>query len=297
MPVAKEEKESKNISDREKLVQNKAILDSLNSEKSKKDVMLMNIDEINKHILHLKKITADLHQEYETKRKIVDSLNGSIAGAQAHLSMLNADFEKKNQSLVKEFQKKLSDVESSDKTLRQLINDNQESKRLNDVEKAKLAEYRQICDSQVNEMKKALSQNNSEWSKREADILEREKQLSSEKESFEAERNSLIPQLAHISSIKNENILLLQKIEADKNNVSNLRLSIESERQRLAEDRASIADKLKQKETSFLNEEARLREWEQNLKDYDLEIRAKASEAEKVLKRQQLQSKVDSGKK
>lgn len=274
----------------------KAILDANDSDKLKKDVLLKNADELQKHVVYLQNRIQELSGDFETKKRLVDSVNGSIAGAQTELSNLKMSFEKNNSRLLEEFKKKQAEVEAADKTLRALIKENEELHTHNKVEFNNLAEHRQLCDAQVYEMKKALAQNQSEWNKREADILKREEILKDEKLAFEKEKEELLPEAARVSAIKNENLLLLQKIEMDRIDIANLRLSIVSEKERLNEEKASHLQGIKNRETAIANEEARLRQWEENIKFFDLQVRAKSAEAEKVLRRAQLEKEVNSVK-
>ncbi len=285
------------ISKEEQAISDKAILDANDSEKIQKDVMLLNIKELHNHREVLNGIIKDLTQDSESKRRILDGLNGSIAGAQSEIYNLKTNFEKQNVSLLAEFTKKQSDVESADKTLQALIQKNRESEKLNTMEASRLEDHRNICNSQVFEMKKALEQNQTEWNKREADILLREEALKTERASFEAEKESLVPEAAKITSTKNENILLLQKIDMQKLDIENMRRAMASDKERLEQQALINQVQLKKAQDTLVNEEARLRKWEQDIKDYDLETRARSAQADKVLKREQLQREVDSVKK
>ena len=58
-----------------------------------------------------------------------------------------------------------------------------------------------------------------------------------------------------------------------------------------------MLSKAKQKEDAYANEEARLRKWEQDLKDFALEVNAKSSEADKIIRREQLTKQLADNKK
>lgn len=275
----------------------KAILDSADSEKQHKDFLLKNVVELQAHIVTLNDRIGELSKEHESKRRVLDGLGGSIAGAQSEIHNLRATFEKNNADLMREIAKKQVDVEAADKTFQILVKENVETKRLNDVETNRLAQHRQICDSQVLDMKNALEQNSTEWKKREADILAREEVLKADRQAFEQEKLDLVPEIARITSITNENKMLLQKVEIDRLDIENLRRANSADRERLDQERLIASSKNKAELERLANEEARLRKWEQEIKDYDLEVRAKASQADKILRREQLQKEVDSNKK
>lgn len=293
----KEEVKIIKLSKEEQALADKAVLDANDTEKKRKDVLLMNCGELEKHRDVLNTEIASLSIQYESKKRILDGLAGSIAGAQSEILNLRATFEKNNKSMLDEVIKRQSDIEASDKLLRAAINQNAETKKANDVETSRLAEYRQKCNLELYEMKKCLDQNQSEWNKREADILRREDELKDAIANFESERTSLTPEMDKITAIKNENVLLLQKIEMDRVDIENIRRASISDKERLEQDRLIQQNRIKQIEDKLANEEARIRKWEQDIKDYDLEVRAKSAEADKILRRQQLQKEVDSAKK
>lgn len=273
---------------------NKAIMDANDSEKARKDVMLMNVKDLEAHIKYLTARMVEMDQEFQSRRKLVDGINGSIAGAQSELSSLRATFQKQNAQQIELLEKKLKEVDDSDRTLRKLIAENHTLSISNKQTESRLAEERQLCASQVYEMKKALDQNQSEWNKREVDILAREKALKDEREAFETEKASIAPDLAKISSIKNENILLLQEVERERTNVRNLMMGIESEKQILAESKLINDARLKDAELINANQEKKLRQWEEDLKSFDLEVRARAAKADKLLRTMQLEKEAAS---
>ena len=281
------EKSLKELQD--EAIQNKAILDANDTEKAKKDVLLMKVSDLETHTEFLNKRINELGMDYEKRKKLVDGINGSIAGAQAELQNVRNNISKENEKKLAEITSKLLEIDKADKTLRALMAENEAINVSNRQKESVLIEERLICFSQVEEMKKALTQNNVEWAKREKDILDRENVLKEEKDAFEKEKASLAPEMSRISSIKNENILLLQEIERERLTNRNIMLGIESERQRLEEDKLIESSKVDQAMLKVQNEDKRLREWEQNVKEFELEVRAKSGRADKLLREIQLQ--------
>ena len=86
-PEVVEEKKA-NVTTAEEIIQRKAILDGADSEKSKKDVMLKNIAELEVHIKHLQDRSSELTNDFEVKKKALSSINDSISGAQFELNNL-----------------------------------------------------------------------------------------------------------------------------------------------------------------------------------------------------------------
>lgn len=282
------------LSAEEEALINKAVMDSNNTEKARKDTLLMNVKDLESHIKFLKDRILELDTEFRSRRKLVDGINGGIAGAQAELSNVRARVIKENEALINEINKKKNELDATDKTLQALVAKNEALLISNQQKESSLIEDRRNCFLQVADMKKALADNQSEWGKREADILRREQELAEDRSKFESERASLIPEMNKISAIKNENILLAQEVERQRLNNANILMGIESERQLFEEQKLVQAHRDKIQSDKFANEEKRLREWEQNLKDFDLETRAKSAKADKMIRQFQLEKEASS---
>lgn len=280
----------------EQAISNKAILDANNTEKQHKDVMLMNIKELDNHSKYLQARINEMDMEYRSRRKLVDGINAGIAGAQAELSMVRENVHKEKASLIADMEKKLNEVIQADATLRKLQADNEAILISNKQRESALIEEKRICNAQVFEMKKALDQNQSEWNKREADILRREAELKDATAKFEAERDALIPEMARITSIKNENTNLLQEIERQRNLNTNITAGLESEKQIFEETKLAEKAKLTAQFDKIANEEKRLREWEQGLKDVKLEMDAKIAKADKTIRQFQHHKEIENSK-
>ena len=279
----------KELTKEEEAMINQAVLNANNTEKQHKDTLLMNVKELDSHVKYLYARIAELDQEFRGRKKLVDGINGGIAGAQAELLNVRVKATKEKEAFINELNKKMEDVEKADITLRKLIAENEALLVSNKQKQSALNEHEIACASQVFEMKKALAENQSQWNKREEDILRREKELLADRAKFEAERDSIMPELDRISSIKNENISLVKEVELQRNNNANILMGIESERQLFEEQKLVQANKEKVQADRFASEEKRLREWEQNLRDFDLETRAKSAKAEKLLRQFQLE--------
>jgi hypothetical protein len=280
----------------EQAISNKAILDANNTEKQHKDVMLMNIKELDNHSKYLQARINEMDMEYRSRRKLVDGINAGIAGAQAELSMVRENVQKEKASLIADMEKKLNEVIQADKILRGLQAENEAILVSNKQRESALIEEKRICNAQVFEMKKALDQNQSEWTKREADILKREAELKESTAKFEAERDALIPEMARITSIKNENTNLLQEIERQRNLNTNITAGLESEKQIFEETKLAEKAKLTAQFDKIANEEKRLREWEQGLKDVKLEMDAKIAKADKTIRQFQHHKEIENSK-
>lgn len=283
------------LSKEEEASVNQAVLNANNTEKQRKDKLLMNVAELENHERYMHNRIAELDLEYRSRKRLVDGINGGIAGAQAELSDVRNRIVKEKELILREISEQREEVDKADKTLRALISQNESLLVSNRQKESELIEHRRNCDNQLYEMRKALAENQSQWDKREKDILKREQELSEEKAKFEVEKASILPEMARISAIKNESINLAKEVELQRQNNANILMGIESERQLFEEAKLVQANKDKVWADKLANEEKRLREWEQGLKDFDLEIRAKSARADKMIKEFQLKKEIASG--
>lgn len=275
-------------------MQKKAISDSHDSDKQKKDVQLRNIAELEKHMQYLNERTLEMTKDYDLRKKVLEQIGANIQAAQYELSSIQAKFNQQNEKLLAELKRREADIISADEKLQKLIAENASINRDIKVKSSALDQERFTCHQQVEAMKQALTQNNAEMSRQLADIAEREKALAEKEAALEAERASIEPEFARISSIKNENLLLLQKVDMDRKDMENMRLSIENERRMMEEKQLAAQGRVKQELEKVANEEARLRKWEQDLKDFALELKVQNEQAQRVLRREQLEREIKS---
>jgi hypothetical protein len=288
--VAKEVKAR--VSD-EDLVKQKTFADSLNAEKKKRDVQTQTVTSLEDNIIKLQSKLNDLVSDYNMKVRINENLGNSIASSQANLALFEAQFAQKNSDKLKDYNRKLASVESADKELQALLKEN---RQLKDTLSNELGQFRQEREQNrqlVHSANSALAHNNAIWLTKEADLLDREKLLAAEKAAFEDYKASLQPEVARITSIKNENTMLLQKIEMQNLEMERSRLASVNERQKAEEARAIAKAQVEEQRKVTQNEEARLRKWEQDLKDSALELRANKIEVDKIIYREKLKAEVD----
>lgn len=273
-------------------LEKKAILDGLNSQKLKKDAQLKTVDELHLHIKQLHNEINSLVADHETKRRANESLANSIRSAQTELALFEKQFADKNAKRLAELDKKLKEVAEADATMQALIRENRETKQNLAREKSLFVQERENNRQLVHAANTALNQNNAQWKVKEEDLLQREAALKADKEAFESYKDSLNPEIARITSIKNENELLLQKIEMQRLDMERLRASSIREKEVATETALVSKAKSEQDRQRIANEEARLRKWEQDLKDSALEMRAREAEYNRVIRREKLEAEI-----
>jgi len=266
----------------------KALMDGLDSDSKKRDAQAKEIVNLESQ---LKKLREDLDAqvvEFNVKKKMNENLGHSINSANMNLQMFDAKFKEMNAKRLEVLDKKIAEVEAADKELQALIKYNRETKKALDIQVGQFQTERESNRQLVHAANSALAQNNAMWKNREADIIRREKELEVAKEEFEAYQATIAPDLAKITSVRNENTELCKKLEMQRLEIERTRL--EAVRQKEAAEDLKFTNGAKQAEATqrILNEEARLRKWEENLKDNALELAAKTTELNKELRRAKL---------
>lgn len=291
--VKVEEAKKSSAEKEQELIAQKVLSDRLNSDKAKRDVQIRTVDELEVRIKNLTSEIERLTIDYNMKMRINENLGSSIQGAHIDLANIQRKFEDQNAKLVTSYEKKVREVEDADSQLQILIKENRDKAQALARERSLFDQERESNRQLVKSIEASLTQNNAQWKVREADILARENALKIEKDEFDVYRSSLAPEIDRITSIKNENILLIQRLEQEMRNVENIRLAAQAERNQAEESKAQMVDRSNQDRMRIAGEEARLRKWEQDLKDNALELRAKESEYNRVLRRDRLQKEVD----
>jgi len=292
-PVKKvnEVNEVKERQKQEEVILREQVENAAKSEKAKKSALIMTVEELEKEIVKLKELLRGTITEYNVKMKVNENLGASIASAQARLAEFDTEFNKKNEERLKVYDKKLKDVNDADKELQTLIQTNRKEKEALSVERSQFNNERESNRRLVVDMQNSLTQANAMWATREADILEREKVLAEEKTAFEAYKDGLKPEIARITSIKNENENLLKNLEIERAKVERIRLEASMTKDSIEQAKAVAEIKAKEDRAKLLNEEGRLRKWEQDLKDFALEVKVQSEEAQKMMKRYELTKK------
>jgi len=290
--VAKIEAPVQVLSKEDEALARKVLSDSLNSEKAKKDVQIRTVTELESYIIELRAKFDGLAQEYNQKKAINDNLGASIQSAHNDMSQVRALFEKKNSEMLAELTKKLKDVNEADGQYQTMLKEVTAKSAQLEQERSTFHNERENNRQLVQSATEALAQNNVEWKKREADILQREEALKDEKIDFELYKASLKPEIERITSIKNENELLLKKVEMQNAEMERRRVDAENSKQVAEESRLVAQAQIQQERQRIQNEDGRLRKWEQDLKDEALELKVQLEAAQKVIRREQLQREV-----
>lgn len=273
-------------------MQRKAIMDGLDSNKAKKDVQLRTVQELELEIKKIREQMDNLVGEYNTKVRINENLGNSIRSAQANLALFENMFAEKNEKRLAELEKKIKQNAEADAELQKMISENRELKKSLQNDRNSFDNEREQNRQLVYAAKSALEQNLAMWKNREADVLDREEKIKQEKAEFEAYKESLTPEIARITSIKNENDLLIKKIELQRLEIERSRLAVTREKE-LAEEKRLIAfAQIEDAKLRVSNEEARLRKWEQDLKDSALELKARQADVDRILVRQNLEKEI-----
>jgi chromosome segregation ATPase len=262
-------------------------------EKQKKDVMIRTVKELEESIVDLRKQIDSLAAEYNAKVKMNDSIGRSIESARANVVNFERDFHTKNEKKLQEVAKRLKDIDSADKEFQELIRSNREKANKLASDQSRFDQEKMGIYERLHAAETAAVQANAQLKTKVNELDEKYAELLKEKEEFDEYKRGLEPEMARITSIKNENEQLLRFVERQREEISRINAQTEQNRLILDEKRQADVIKSQNEAESLKNEGARLRRWEQNLKDLALELKAKEVEYNKVLRRDQLQKQIE----
>lgn len=287
----KQVKEEPKVSFIEEMQTKQAIIAAQNTDKAHKDILIKNIKELEKHQADSRKELTNLSQELETKMLALKHVDDEIKAQSFTMERQNQKFEKENSEKLRIFEKKQADLEVASKEYATLLQTVREKERTLQVDLGKIADERTAHKNEMNRLTKHVQDVESADSKLRADILVREQALKDSLDEFETEKEAMKPDMKRISEIKNENGLLWQKIEEGQRALDAQKASFDSHKVKIASDVDEGKANIKRQQEQINAQEGKLRQWEQDLKDIELELKVREEEAQKMMKRYQLQEK------
>src|SRR3990167_9168988 len=260
----------------------------LNTEKSNHDILLKTINELRTDEIQIRKAIQNISQDANTKSKIISNLDNEIRAMNYQISKSKDDFDKANAERVKLLDAKEKRINTAEIEYQKVILElNQNSKKLK-MEIQNIADERKKHAAEIASMREWVNTNTKNLSALEKDIENRELDLKTERELFEKERDDLKPEMARISEIKNENLVLCQKLETEKLGFEVHKKSIENYKSSIDSQMEVLKAKLEHERDVLRASESRLRQWEEGLNDQALELKAREAEAQRMMKRYQL---------
>lgn len=291
--IATQESIDDKLAKRDEILQRESEINRLNSEKSNKDILLKTIDELKVYEKEIRAEIARLGVEADSKTKITQHLDNEIQSLNYRLSVTGGDFDKINAERLKNLAQKEAVIAKAEIEYQQVLADNNSKSKLLKAELQKIADERATHKTEQATLKEWVETNRKNLSAMEKDIENREEELRLAREEFEVERDALKPELDKISAIKNENNVLWQKMEHEKSGFEANRLSMESYKATIEAEKDSLRARLDKEREQLKAQEAKLRQWEQDLNDQSLEVKAKEAEAIRAMKRYQLTSSIE----
>lgn len=238
-----------------------------------------------------------LCNEFNMKQRSIEFLIAEINAQNVSLHNIKEAVKKERSEQIARIEDMEAKLKEANETYNKLISDNKEKANKLKNELDEIEEERRSFKEESERLERHVKQVENASKALESDLKDREAELSRAREEFEAYKSTLEPDLLRISAIKNENQALITKINNDKSNLDKQLMAFEHEKSKLMSELEAEKAKLIRLENSIAIREAEIRKKEENLIDYDLEVRAREAAAQKVLKRQQLQHKIDEAKK
>lgn len=248
--------------------------------------------EISDRLQAVKDEYAQVCRGVNEKNKELKLIQSAIGSHDYTLLKKDEEWEKKNAERNRILETKQAEVEKSAKEYQELLKF--ERLKLNELE-AKLSQLEKDKLMYVADNKKweiLVAQTISEANKREADVQERERLLSEEKVQFEAYKESIKPELEEISRLKNENIILLNKLEAKTSLLDKEEQHIAHQKEKMQLEIDKEWEVVKKAKLLIAQKEENMAKREQELADYALEVKAKDADVMKMRKRYELNEKI-----
>lgn len=255
-----------------------------------------------REIMELKDLRDKLHvnhealcREYNAKDQTLQYLFQEIEAQALKKTRIMNEIKEEKKSEYEYIEKQTKKVDEASVVLNGLKNEEvAKTKQLKD-EIGKIYEEREQFTRENARLQRHADQVEAADKNIKLDMLRRERELKESKEEFELYKASMEKDFAKINRIKNENATLLEKINRTEEKIEKERNSMNHE---IAAKEAEIKterDTYLSKENSVALRHELLDKREQDLKDTELELRAREVEAQKVLTRQQAQKVIDAG--
>ena len=248
--------------------------------------------EISDRLQAVKDEYAQICRGVNEKNKELRLVQSAINSHDYTLLKKDEEWEKKNAERIRILETKQAEVEKSAQEYQELlkferIKLNELESKLSQLEKDKLM---YVADNKKWEI--LVAQTISEAEKREADVKQREQILAEEKVQFEAYKESIKPELEEVSRLKNENIILLNKLEAKTSLLDKEEQHIAHQKEKMQLEIDKEWEVVKKAKLLIAQQQENMAIREQELADYALEVKAKDAEVMKARKRYELNEKI-----
>ena len=279
---------NKDFEAKEKADAARAEVARLDTDKANKDILIKTARELHKHIEEARAELQRTNRETENRYSALKHLEDEIKSQNYIFSRQKEKFDKENAELIKILDKRQIDIDAADAAYKSLLVETAELKKKLQNGLKEIEDERRAHGAELARLQRHVHDVETAASKQNGDMEQRESKIKADVEAFEAEKEALKPELSRISEIKNENLILLQEIEASKSNLEHQKSLIDSYKKKIDADLFREREILANREQAVANEEGKFRKWEQDIKDFDLEVRAREAEAEKSIRRHQL---------
>lgn len=272
----------------EQLEQENQIIAAHNFEKTNKTLLIKSIQELEERKKEIKKEYEVICAEYNLKHNAVKSLLDEIIAQNHTISRQKDQFDKENKKAIQDLEAQSEAVRVADIKYRELVREWEEKNQILRTALSQVKDERETARKEKERLERHVSQVEGEATRRESDVLDRENKLAEDRKALEEEKAAFEPELSRITAIKNENKNLWDKVESDRAEFDSRVRAFDSYKAKLESEVQAQKDQLKKVENSYLSKEGELRKWKEDLDDRELELKAREAEAERALKRYQL---------
>lgn len=241
---------------------------------------------------------ANVKEEYARTCRDLNQKNADLKAVDNEIKSYGYTLAKMREDATREMaensrvlEARLKEVEASSKEYTQLLRTNREKEALLENGLNNLNKERQTNAAEVKKWQIYAEGEKAEANKQLVDVQNRESLLKEEREQFETYKQSIQPEIDKMTSIKNENDLLWKKLKSQEDGLEKEREQLKRERQKLISETEASKAKIDEASLLLSKREENLAKSQQELFDYELQVKSKDAECEKILKREQLRLK------
>lgn len=251
------------------------------------------ISEYEQRIPKLKAEFEALSSEHAFKEK-------ELRFVQQEVIHMQREYERLDDKIAKEQERRLADLAVKEEKLR--VSSEQYDKLV--AEEKEIVATLRKKEFSLAEKEKFLLAENKRWIQNaedlataskllDNDVSKREAQLKKDRETFEAFKKTIEPDLLKITAIKNQNAELIRQLEQTQSKLDHEKNKIQYEKDKALEELNRSKESFRKREEAISEREKAIEKRTQELSDYELEVKAKEIEADKAIKRYKLAKQIE----
>ena len=262
-----------------------------------KKIKLDEFKDISERLTEIKEEYSNLCRAVNEKNKELRSVQNSIDAHEFTLHRMNESFDKEHAEKVRVLENRQKEVTEAGQEYQWLLKGVRDKTVQLEHSIHKIAQDKLVLEADNKKWQIYAGQAKSDADVSLIEVSKHEALLKEERQQFEAYKLTLQPLLDEIIKSKGDNTLLIKEVESKSSLLDKKIAFVEEQRQKMLREVELREDKIRQDMILLEQKEDNLVKRNQELEDYDLELKARTVEVEKQIVRYQLNKTIESGKK